>query len=126
MPTPSSFNMVPQGPFRADEMEEIRAKLESYPAYHEPADDLYVLFGSLEEQRETVALYTRNTTPTFDLDSFVQLRPDKLLVHPGGDAGGVRHLREFVEWLVASRPVQLIQGGVIHDLEILLPTPDEG
>lgn len=120
MPT-ASFNLVPAEPFGAEELASFRRKLEGYPVYHERSDDLYVLFGTPEEQRETVALYSRKTTPTFDVECFVQLRPDKLLIHPGGDRGGMEHLREFVAWALDRGSHRLVRGGVEHSLESLLP-----
>lgn len=121
MPAIASFNVVPEEPYSATDLEALREKLAGYPAYHEPTDDLYVVFGSPEERRETVALYSRKTTPTFDVECFVQLRSEKLLVHPGGERGGIENLRDFVQWVVGRGPHRLTRGGASFDLDQLLP-----
>lgn len=117
-----SFDIVPNQPFSTEELAELRAQLETFPTYHESFDDLYVVFGTPEDQRETVALYTRKTTPTFDMECFVMVRAAKLRVHPGGDRSSIEHLREFTAWVSQRFAVQLQRAGTASSLDVLLPT----
>jgi hypothetical protein len=121
MPSVASFNLVPETPYSPEDLDALRARLSTYPTYHDAEDDLYVLFGSPEEQRETVALYSRKTTPTFDVECFVQLRREKLLVHPGGERGGMENLRDFVAWVLETHPHRLTRGGGEIPLDQALP-----
>lgn len=124
---PSSFELIPEAPFDAQGLEALRQRLASYPSYHDPVDDLYVIFGSPEERRETVALYSRATTPTFDVESFVQIRSARLFVHIGEEPEGRVHLRDFLDWLEERQPLKLVHGGEEHSLnEVLPPTDDVG
>ena len=124
MKTLTSFDLVPSSPFNTEELSAIRAKLESYPTYYESAEDLYVLFGSGEERKETVALYIRSTVPTYDGDCVVQVRPNRLRIHPGGQSAGVTHLREFVTWALNRKPCRLLRAGAAENLDTLLPPTD--
>lgn len=117
----ASFSLVPDEPLDAEGLSAYRAELESFPVYHEPADDLYVVFGTPEERTETVALYARQTTPTFEVESFVQLRPQRMLIHPGNEPGGVAHLRNFVVWALERGGHRLVRGERTLELDDVLP-----
>ena len=117
----ASFSMVPPEPLEAEELAAYRAHLERFPVYR-AEDDLFVVFGSAEEQSETVKLYARATTPTFDVESFVQLRPDRILVHPGTEGSGVENLHRFVTWALARAPHRLHRGQTTLTLEEAFPS----
>ena len=125
MAAAASFNLVPNRPFTEEELDTLRARLGSFPVYHEPAHDLYVFFGSPEERRETVALYARATTPTFDVECFVQLRADKFFVHPGSEGGGRGYLREFLMEILSAGPHRLVRGEVVMALDEVLPPGED-
>ncbi|MEL6185352.1 MAG: hypothetical protein AAFU79_12075 [Myxococcota bacterium] len=99
---PVSFSLMPAAPFDEAARTRLEERLRSYPNYYDPYDDLYVLFGSEEERRETVALYRRETTPTFDVECFVQLRKDRLFLHPGEGGSALGHLRTFALWVMSE------------------------
>ncbi|MBX2812409.1 MAG: hypothetical protein KTR25_11390 [Myxococcales bacterium] len=121
MYTVTSFDLVPASPFSEAELNDIRAKLETYTMYYEEGDALYVLFGSAEEKRETIMLFTRATAPTYDAECVVQIRSDRLRIHPGGPSSALIYLRDFVAWTQARGPHQLVRAGKTATLDELLP-----
>lgn len=118
---PVSFSLIPSKPFDEAALRRLEEGLSRYPTYHDPYDDLYVLFGNEEERRETVALYSRKTTPTFEVECFVQLRPDRLFLHPGEEGGGLAHLRTFALWVMAEHRVAVKFRNQTCQLDDVLP-----
>lgn len=121
MYTNTSFDVVPASPFGEAELNNIRAKLETYPVYYEEGEALYILFGSAEEKRETTILFTRATAPTYDAECVVHIRPDRLRIHPGGPSSALVYLRSFVAWVLTTGPYQLVRASKPATLDELLP-----
>ncbi len=101
-------------------LERIRKSLADLPAYHDAFEDQYVLFESEEERRDAVDAYVRTTTPTFEGETRVQLRPQRVELHLGVEPGARAHLDPWVRWLLEQCPLQIERGKTPVSAEALL------
>jgi GAF domain-containing protein len=114
------FLLLPPSPLTPELLERVRASLAELPAYHDAFEDQYVLFESEDERRDAVDAYVRTTTPTFEGETRVQLRPQRVEVHLGVEPGARSHLATWIPWLLEQGPLQIERGKTPVSAEALL------